>query len=95
MKHSQPASFAARCPAAETLTADFSHAVVTPNQLRWRPFAIPEDPVDFVRGLFTICGAGRWACCAVAPRWGAALWAWAAGGSLWGVTCESCAASAA
>ncbi|KAL4422217.1 hypothetical protein ABPG77_009692 [Micractinium sp. CCAP 211/92] len=43
---------------AETLTADFSHGVVTPNQLRWRPFAIPEDPVDFVRGLFTICGAG-------------------------------------
>jgi len=44
--------------AAETLTADFSHGVVTPNQLRWRPFPIPEDPVDFVRGLFTICGAG-------------------------------------
>lgn len=47
-------------PAAETLTADFSHGVVTPNQLRWRPFSIPEDPVDFVRGLLTICGAGRW-----------------------------------
>jgi hypothetical protein len=45
--------------AAEALTADFNHAVVTPNQLRWRPFAIPEDPVDWVRGLFTICGAGR------------------------------------
>jgi len=42
----------------ETLTADFTRAVVTPNQLRWRPFPIPDDPVDFVRGLFTICGAG-------------------------------------
>ena len=27
---------------------------------RWRPFSIPADPVDFVRGLFTICGAGRY-----------------------------------
>jgi homogentisate 1,2-dioxygenase len=45
---------------AETLTADFAQGVVTPNQLRWRPFAIPNEPVDFVRGLFTVCGAGRW-----------------------------------
>ncbi|GAB4820865.1 hypothetical protein N2152v2_007911 [Parachlorella kessleri] len=43
---------------AETLTADFSRGVVTPNQLRWRPFPIPGDPVDFVRGLFTVCGNG-------------------------------------
>ncbi|KAK9820068.1 hypothetical protein WJX72_005739 [[Myrmecia] bisecta] len=43
---------------AEQLTADFERAVVTPNQLRWRPFSIPTDDVDFVRGLFTICGAG-------------------------------------
>lgn len=43
---------------AETLTASFDGGVVTPNQLRWRPFAIPADPVDFVRGLFTLCGAG-------------------------------------
>lgn len=43
---------------AETLTADFRQGVVTPNQLRWRPFKIPEDATDFVRGLFTICGAG-------------------------------------
>ena len=32
--------------------------MITPNQLRWRPFAIPSDSVDFVRGLTTICGAG-------------------------------------
>lgn len=29
--------------AAETLTADFTHGVVTPNQLRWRPFPLPAD----------------------------------------------------
>lgn len=45
---------------AETLTSDFDRCIVTPNQLRWRPFPIPTDgPVDFVRGLNTICGAGR------------------------------------
>lgn len=40
------------------MTADFSRAIVTPNQLRWRPFPIPEDPVDFIHGLFTVCGSG-------------------------------------
>ena len=30
---------------------------------RWRPFKIPEDASDFVRGLFTICGAGRCTSC--------------------------------
>lgn len=46
----------------ETLTADFSRsrAVVTPNQLRWKPFPLPQENVDFVRGLYTICGAGRY-----------------------------------
>lgn len=44
---------------SETLTADFSRGgVITPNQLRWKPFPIPESPIDFVRALFTICGAG-------------------------------------
>ncbi|KAL6770098.1 hypothetical protein ACKKBG_A33590 [Auxenochlorella protothecoides x Auxenochlorella symbiontica] len=42
----------------ETLSANFTTGTITPNQLRWRPFPIPEDPVDFVRGLFTVCGAG-------------------------------------
>lgn len=42
----------------ENLTADFSHGVVTPNQLRWRPFPIPSEPADFIRGFFTLCGAG-------------------------------------
>lgn len=39
-------------------TGEFDRGVITPNQLRWRPFAIPSDSVDFVRGLTTICGAG-------------------------------------
>lgn len=26
---------------------------------RWRPLPIPAEPIDFVRGLFTMCGAGR------------------------------------
>jgi homogentisate 1,2-dioxygenase len=43
---------------AEQLTADFSMGMVTPNQLRWRPMPIPSEPVDFVRGLVTMCGAG-------------------------------------
>ncbi|GIL72055.1 hypothetical protein Vretimale_540 [Volvox reticuliferus] len=43
----------------ESLTADFAAGTVTPNQLRWRPFPIPPEPVDWVRGLFTLCGAGR------------------------------------
>ena len=30
----------------------------TPNQLRWDPFPIPEQPVDFVDGLLTICANG-------------------------------------
>lgn len=42
----------------EGLTANFTQGVVTPNQLRWRPFAIPGEKVDFVHGLLTICGAG-------------------------------------
>ena len=47
---------------SQTLVADFSNCIVTPNQLRWRPFPLPthdHHPVDFVRGLFTICGSGN------------------------------------
>lgn len=29
-----------------------------PNQIRWNPFSLPEEKVDFVRGLRTVCGAG-------------------------------------
>lgn len=44
---------------AENLTADFSQGIVTPNQLRWKPFPFPSEKVDWVRSLFTICGSGR------------------------------------
>ena len=33
-------------------------AVVTPEQLRWLPFPIPEAPHTFVQGLRALCGAG-------------------------------------
>src|SRR4249919_515924 len=36
----------------------FDEQPVTPNQLRWNPFAIPTAATDFVGGLFTIAGNG-------------------------------------
>ncbi|KAG1652959.1 hypothetical protein FOA52_008495 [Chlamydomonas sp. UWO 241] len=43
---------------AENLTAEFSTGIVTPNQLRWKPFPYPSEKVDWVRSLFTMCGSG-------------------------------------
>ena len=43
----------------ECLTANTAHCAVTPNQLRWRPFPLPQGKTDFVRALFTVCGAGN------------------------------------
>lgn len=43
---------------AENLTAAHADHVLTPNQIRWRPLALPTEPVDWVRGLHTVCGAG-------------------------------------
>ena len=37
---------------------DFGDAPVTPDQLRWSPLPIPEAPVDFIDGLFTVAGNG-------------------------------------
>ena len=51
-------SKATQCHNGLLSIGEFDRGVVTPNQLRWRPFAIPSDSVDFVRGLTTICGAG-------------------------------------
>eukprot|EP00271_Cylindrocystis_brebissonii_P014267 TRINITY_DN35573_c0_g1_i1.p1 TRINITY_DN35573_c0_g1~~TRINITY_DN35573_c0_g1_i1.p1 ORF type:complete len:500 (-),score=75.96 TRINITY_DN35573_c0_g1_i1:1458-2957(-) len=31
----------------------------TPNQLRWWPRPIPDEPLDFVDGLVTVCGCGN------------------------------------
>lgn len=29
-----------------------------PDPMRWHPFSVPEEPVDFIDGLFTIAGCG-------------------------------------
>ena len=36
----------------------FDEAHATPNQLRWNPFPFPEQPTDFVDGLYTLAGNG-------------------------------------
>ena len=33
--------------------------IITPNQLRWSPFPIPETPTDFIEGLMTIAVSGK------------------------------------
>ncbi len=40
------------------LSSDFSSMPTPPNQLRWDPLPIPEDPTDFVDGLNTMAGTG-------------------------------------
>ncbi len=40
------------------LAADFDRHAVSPNQLRWNPLPIPNDPTDFVRGIITAGGNG-------------------------------------
>ena len=37
---------------------DFGHGPITPDQLRWSPMPMPEAPVDFIDGLFTVAGNG-------------------------------------
>ena len=39
-------------------SSPFDEVVTTPNQLRWDPLAIPEDPTDFIEGITTIAGNG-------------------------------------
>jgi homogentisate 1,2-dioxygenase len=36
----------------------FNEVVTSPNQMRWSPFAIPQEKKDFVDGLVTIAGNG-------------------------------------
>ncbi len=40
------------------LHSDFETGPVSPDQLRWNPLPMPETPVDFVDGLFTMAGNG-------------------------------------
>lgn len=37
---------------------DFGDGPVTPDQLRWNPMPMPDTPVDFIDGLFTMAGNG-------------------------------------
>jgi homogentisate 1,2-dioxygenase len=37
---------------------DFCDGPITPDQLRWNPLPLPEAPVDFVDGLYTMAGNG-------------------------------------
>ncbi|XP_063150674.1 homogentisate 1,2-dioxygenase isoform X2 [Candoia aspera] len=44
------------------LTHNWNGTEPEPNQLRWKPFEIPTIPqrkLDFVTGLYTLCGAGE------------------------------------
>ena len=36
----------------------FDEIDITPNQLRWDPLPLPEEPVDFIDGIVTIAGNG-------------------------------------
>jgi homogentisate 1,2-dioxygenase len=36
----------------------FTEVVTTPNQLRWNPLPLPEQPTDFVDGIITLGGNG-------------------------------------
>ena len=36
----------------------FDDVEATPNQLRWNPLPMPEEPTDFVDGLVTMAGSG-------------------------------------
>lgn len=36
----------------------FDEMPATPNQLRWNPLSLPEQPTDFVEGIFTVAGHG-------------------------------------
>lgn len=36
----------------------FDEVVTTPNQLRWNPIPVPDEPTDFIDGITTIAGNG-------------------------------------
>jgi len=40
------------------LRSRFDEIEATPNQLRWNPFPIPEEPTDFIAGLNSVAGNG-------------------------------------
>uniref|UniRef100_A0A6M2F9Q8 Homogentisate 1,2-dioxygenase n=1 Tax=Populus davidiana TaxID=266767 RepID=A0A6M2F9Q8_9ROSI len=56
--------FQARFPRHDKLVSEFdkSNSYTTPTQLRWKPKPVDtveeSAPIDFVEGLYTVCGAG-------------------------------------
>ncbi len=44
--------------AQSRLQGDFGALRASPNQLRWSPLPMPEAPVDFIEGLYTMGGNG-------------------------------------
>ncbi|CAH1400771.1 unnamed protein product [Nezara viridula] len=40
------------------ITINWNERPPNPNQIRWRPFPLPSTNVDFVEGIYTVCGAG-------------------------------------
>ncbi|GEL20243.1 homogentisate 1,2-dioxygenase [Pseudonocardia asaccharolytica] len=42
----------------ELRSAPFNETVPSPNRLRWGALPLPEEPTDFVDGLFTVAGNG-------------------------------------
>ena len=46
-------------PAGELFrSSPFDEAITAPNQLRWDPLPVPDEPTDFVEGITTIAGNG-------------------------------------
>ena len=39
-------------------SSPFDEVATTPNQLRWNPLPIPDEPTDFIDGITTIAGNG-------------------------------------
>ena len=54
---SLPASDAIR-PGSLFRSSPFDEIITTPNQLRWDPLPIPDEPTDFIDGITTIAGNG-------------------------------------
>ena len=44
---------------AGRIVSNFNTPAATPNQLRWNPMPMPEQPTDFVQALVTMAGSGE------------------------------------
>jgi homogentisate 1,2-dioxygenase len=43
---------------AGRIVSEFNAQPTTPNQLRWNPLPMPEEPADLIQGLVTMAGSG-------------------------------------